>query len=131
MDTSGSCGSMTTLKSRSTGKEWNHMAGTSTDYPGLIRLFGKPIPEAIDRQVKIPGFDQDRYSKGRVLMIGAGGLGSHIAPTLVRKGIGKLILLDHDTVAPSNLNRQRFYARDIGKRKVVALAENLLDECVV
>jgi molybdopterin/thiamine biosynthesis adenylyltransferase len=107
------------------------MAGTSTDYPGLIRLFGKPIPEAIDRQVKIPGFDQERYSKGRALMIGAGGLGSHIAPTLVRKGIGKVSLLDHDTVSPSNLNRQRFYERDIGDQKVGALARNLLEECVV
>jgi molybdopterin/thiamine biosynthesis adenylyltransferase len=84
----------------------------------------------MDRQKRIAGFDQERYSKASVLMIGAGGLGSHIAPTLLRKGIGKLTLLDHDTVAPSNLNRQRFYERDIGEDKVIALAQNLVDECI-
>lgn len=107
------------------------MAGISSVYPRLIRLFGKPISEATDRQVKIPGFDQERYSKGRMLVIGTGGLGSHILPTMVRKGVGKVILLDHDTVAPSNLNRQRFYEHDIGEFKVMALAQNLLGECIV
>ena len=69
--------------------------------PRLIRLFGKAIPEATDRQVKILGFDQGRFSMKRVLMFDAGGLGSHNAPTFIRKGIGKLILLHHDTVAPN------------------------------
>lgn len=106
------------------------MDATFIASPGLIRLRGKVVPEAIDRQAKIEGFDQERYSKAKILLIGAGGLGSHIAPTLVRKGIGKVIMLDHDTVAPSNLNRQRFYQEDIGEAKVVALAQNLLAECI-
>jgi molybdopterin/thiamine biosynthesis adenylyltransferase len=42
--------------------------------------------------------------------IGVGGLISHVAPTLVRKGIGALVLLDDDVVEVSNLNRQRFYS---------------------
>jgi molybdopterin/thiamine biosynthesis adenylyltransferase len=65
-----------------------------------------------------------------VLCIGAGGLISHIAPTLVRKGIGAITLLDDDIVEPSNLNRQRFYMKDIGRNKAVALAENLQPECI-
>jgi molybdopterin/thiamine biosynthesis adenylyltransferase len=95
-----------------------------------IRLSGKAIPGAEDRQQKIPGWDQVAYSRARVFCIGAGGLISHIAPTLVRKGIGGIVLLDPDIVEPSNLNRQRFYTKDIGHNKALALAENLRPECI-
>ena len=95
-----------------------------------IRLRGKAVPGAEDRQRKITGFDQERYSKAGLLCIGAGGLISHIAPTLVRKGIGRITLLDDDVVEPSNLNRQRFYTKDIGRNKALALAENLERECI-
>jgi molybdopterin/thiamine biosynthesis adenylyltransferase len=95
-----------------------------------ISLRGKAIPGAEDRQRKIPGFDQEIFSHSRVLCIGAGGIISQIAPTLVRKGIGSITLLDPDIVEPSNLNRQRFYIKDIGKNKALALAENLQPECI-
>jgi len=95
-----------------------------------IRLRGKAIPGAEDRQRKIAGFDQERFSKSRILCIGAGGLISHIAPTLVRKGIGWITLLDDDVAEASNLNRQRFYTKDIGRNKALALAENLERECI-
>lgn len=95
-----------------------------------IRLRGKAIPGAEDRQRKIVGFEQEKFSKSSVLCIGGGGLISHIAPTLVRKGIGRITLLDDDVVEASNLNRQRFYTKDIGKNKALALAENLERECI-
>jgi len=95
-----------------------------------ISLRGKAIPEAEDRQRKIPGFDQEIFSNSSVLCVGAGGIISQIAPTLVRKGIGRVTLLDDDIVEASNLNRQRFYIKDIGKNKAVALAENLQPECI-
>src|SRR5580700_4174195 len=95
-----------------------------------IELRGKRVPGAEDRQRKIPGFDQGRFSRSRVLCIGAGGIVSQIAPTLVRKGIGRIMLLDDDIVEPSNLNRQRFYIKDIGSNKAVALAQNLQPECI-
>lgn len=66
-----------------------------------------------------------------MLCIGAGGINSQIAPTLVRKGIGRITLLDDDTVEPSNLNRQRFYIKDVGENKAIALARNLQAECTV
>jgi molybdopterin-synthase adenylyltransferase len=91
---------------------------------------GNAVCGATDRQKRIAGFDQAMYSKSRVLCIGAGGLISHIAPTLVRKGIGALTVLDDDVVEASNLNRQRFYPKDIGHNKAYGLAENLLIECV-
>src|SRR5438445_7753326 len=94
-----------------------------------IRLKGMPIPGATDRHQSIPGFDQKRFSSSTVCCIGAGGLISHIAPTLVRKGIGRISFLDRDIVEPSNLNRQRFYPKDIGKNKAVALTLNLQREC--
>ena len=92
---------------------------------------GKAIPGAADRQKKIPGFDQGVFSKSHVLCIGAGGIISMIAPTLVRKGIGRVTLLDDDIVEETNLNRQRFYIKDVGQNKAVALAANLVPECIV
>jgi molybdopterin/thiamine biosynthesis adenylyltransferase len=95
-----------------------------------IELRGKKISGAEDRQQKIAGFDQKTYSQSHVLCIGAGGLISNIAPALVRKGIGGLTILDPDVVEVSNLNRQRFYLRDLGKNKAIALAKNLQMECI-
>jgi len=94
-----------------------------------IKFTGKAVPGAFERQTKIAGFDQAVFFKSSVLCIGAGGLVSHIAPTLVRKGIGSITLLDGDVVEESNLNRQRFYQKDVGKFKAPALAENLRGEC--
>jgi molybdopterin/thiamine biosynthesis adenylyltransferase len=95
----------------------------------MLTLIGKPIPGALDRHVSVPGFDQDRLSSAHVLCVGAGGLISHIAPTLVRKGVGALTVLDDDEVDASNLNRQLFYIDDIGKNKALAFVENLQREC--
>jgi molybdopterin/thiamine biosynthesis adenylyltransferase len=98
--------------------------------PTSLELRGVPIPEATDRQQRIPGFDQEVFSRSRVVCIGAGGIISQIAPTLVRKGIGGIALLDDDVVEASNLNRQRFYIKDVGKNKAIALAQNLQQECI-
>lgn len=95
-----------------------------------IRLCGEAIPGAEDRQSKIPGFDQKVFSKSSALCVGAGGIISQIAPTLVRKGIGRITLLDNDIVEASNLNRQRFYIKDVGRNKALALARNLRRECI-
>lgn len=101
-----------------------------TGSPTSFELHGKKIPGAEDRQQKIPGFDQKIYSQSHVLCIGAGGLISNIAPALVRKGIGGLTILDPDIVEVSNLNRQRFYRRDLRRNKAIALAKNLQPECI-
>jgi len=79
-----------------------------TDSRTSIKLRGKTVPGAEDRQMTIPGFDQAVFSKTCVLCIEAGGINSQIAPTLVRKGVGRITLLDDDIVEASNLNRQRF-----------------------
>src|SRR5258708_22674780 len=126
----GSSGWTRTLRSRSMGKELKIMHPVFTVSPTSISLRGKAIPGAEDRQRKIPGFDQEVFSKSGVLCIGAGGIISQIAPTLVRKGIGRITLIDDDIVEASNLNRQRFYIKDCGSNNAVALAENLQAECI-
>ena len=63
--------------------------------------------------------------KAVIGIAGCGGLGSNIAVSLVRTGIGKLIVADFDKIEPSNLNRQQFFADQIGMPKVIALLENL------
>jgi len=96
-----------------------------------INLRGRVIPGAHDRQKRILGFDQAVFSRSSILCIGAGGIASQIAPTLVRKGVGHITLLDDDMVESTNLNRQRFYIKDIGQNKALALASNLQPECIV
>ncbi len=48
----------------------------------------------------------------------------------MRKGIGRIVLVDPDIVEVSNLNRQQFYIKDVGENKAVALARNLQQECI-
>jgi len=57
---------------------------------------------------------------------GAGGLGSNVAVSLARAGVGRLVIADLDRVEPSNLNRQQYFVDQVGERKVEALRENLL-----
>jgi sulfur carrier protein ThiS adenylyltransferase len=64
-------------------------------------------------------------SKSVVGIAGAGGIGSNVAVTLARLGMGKLIIADFDIIEPSDLNRQQYFIEQIGKPKVEALVENL------
>ena len=66
-----------------------------------------------------------RFSAASVAVCGLGGLGSHIADFLARAGVGRLILIDFDKVDVSNLHRQQYKARQVGRYKTEAMAENL------
>jgi adenylyltransferase/sulfurtransferase len=71
----------------------------------------------------VQGFD---ISKNSAVVIGCGGLGTNVSVHLAGAGIGRLLLIDYDTVEERNLNRQFFYTKDdIGKEKCVLLAERL------
>lgn len=107
------------------------MRPTFTASHESVSLRGHAVAGAEDRQRLIPGFDQERFSRSRVLCVGAGGIVSMTAPTLARKGIGGITLFDDDVVEPSNLNRQRFYIKDVGRNKATALAANLVPECII
>ena len=56
---------------------------------------------------------------------GLGGLGSNVAISLARTGVGKLIVADFDKVEASNLNRQQYFVDQIGRSKVECMIENL------
>lgn len=65
------------------------------------------------------------FTAATVAVCGLGGLGSNIAVSLARAGIGKLILIDFDRVDVSNLHRQQYKAAQVGIYKTDALSENL------
>ena len=67
----------------------------------------------------------ENLKKGKVAILGLGGLGSNIAISLARIGVGELILVDYDVVEPSNLNRQQYFIEDIGKFKTEAMKNHL------
>jgi adenylyltransferase/sulfurtransferase len=69
---------------------------------------------------------QEVLSTKHVVVIGAGGLGSNCANLLVRMGIGRLTIVDFDTVDITNLHRTSLYTEeDIGKLKTVVLQDKL------
>lgn len=68
---------------------------------------------------------QSKFSNASVAICGLGGLGSNIAISLARAGVGKLALIDFDRVDISNLNRQQYFVSQLGMYKTDALKENL------
>lgn len=81
------------------------------------------------RQVRFPSIGvsgQERLGSARVLLVGVGALGSALAETLVRSGVGRMWLVDRDVVELSNLQRQTLYAEcDVGAPKAHAAAARL------
>lgn len=71
---------------------------------------------------------QKKLEESRVLVVGAGGLGSPICLYLAAAGIGTIGIADFDTVDISNLQRQVLYREsDVGRPKAAAAAERLLE----
>lgn len=68
---------------------------------------------------------QAKFTGSTAAICGLGGLGSNIAVSLARAGIGRLILIDFDKVDISNLQRQQYQADQIGLYKTEALTETL------
>ncbi|WP_214325423.1 HesA/MoeB/ThiF family protein [Nonomuraea sediminis] len=68
---------------------------------------------------------QLRLKRARVLVLGLGGVGTHAARALAATGVGTLHCADPDVVEPSNLNRQLYGERDVGRGKAEATVEAL------
>ena len=68
---------------------------------------------------------QKKFDAATIAVCGLGGLGSNIAISLARAGIGRLILIDFDRVDITNLHRQQYRADQIGIYKTDALSEIL------
>lgn len=71
-----------------------------------------------------------RLRASRVAVFGVGGVGGFAAEALARSGVGALDLIDHDTVSPSNINRQIIALHStVGRKKVEVMAERIADIC--
>ena len=92
-------------------------------------MFRKADLDRYARQIILPGVGasgQARLAAARVLVVGAGGLGAPVLLYLAAAGVGALGVVDDDTVALSNLQRQVLYGvNDLGRPKVAAAAERL------
>ncbi|MEG0615083.1 MAG: tRNA threonylcarbamoyladenosine dehydratase, partial [Oscillospiraceae bacterium] len=76
-----------------------------------------------------------KLSSASVIVFGVGGVGSYCVESLVRSGIGKIVLVDNDTVSLTNINRQLIAThKTVGKLKVDVAKERILEinpTCVV
>ena len=67
----------------------------------------------------------EKVKVAKVAIAGLGGLGSNIAVSLARTGVGHLHLIDFDIVEPSNLNRQQYKIKHLGLHKTEALKSEI------
>jgi adenylyltransferase/sulfurtransferase len=88
-------------------------------------------PDRYSRQVRFPGIGpegQERIRASKVVLVGCGALGTHLADHLVRGGVGELVVVDRDYVEPSNLQRQVLFDEEdaaAGLPKAIAAARKL------
>ncbi len=65
-----------------------------------------------------------------VAVFGVGGVGSHAIEALARCGVGRLVLIDNDTVSLTNINRQSIALHStIGRHKTLVMKEKIRDIC--
>ncbi|MEQ1689339.1 MAG: molybdopterin-synthase adenylyltransferase MoeB [Sphingopyxis sp.] len=88
--------------------------------------------EELDRYARhivlphIGGGGQAKIKAARILIIGAGGIGSAVIPALAASGVGMMRIVDDDVVSLSNLQRQTLFATsDVGRPKVAVAAERI------
>jgi adenylyltransferase/sulfurtransferase len=85
--------------------------------------------ERYDRQIIIRGLGeagQEKLKRAKIVIVGAGGLGSPISIYLAAAGVGTMRIIDHGSVELSNLNRQILHwDEDIGRKKAISAAEKL------
>jgi len=108
--------------------------GDPVTLPPLVEpaeSLSKAEVERYSRHLIIPDVGmtgQKRMKNAKVLVVGAGGLGSPALLYLAAAGVGTLGILDFDTVDESNLQRQVIHGQsDIGKSKAVSAAESIAE----
>lgn len=89
-----------------------------------------------ERTIRVIGQNNfDKIQDKCVMLFGLGGVGGYIAEALVRSGIKHLILVDHDLISESNLNRQILALHsNLGQKKIDVAKQRLLDirpDCMI
>lgn len=70
----------------------------------------------------------DKIKHATVMVFGVGGVGSHCIEALARSGVGKLVLIDNDTVSLTNINRQSIaFHSTVGEYKTKVMKERIAD----
>ncbi len=87
------------------------------------------MDERFEREALLIGDDAvEILASSCVALFGVGGVGSYVAEALARSGVGKIVLIDNDTVSRTNINRQLCALEStVGKSKVSVVAARLKD----
>jgi sulfur carrier protein ThiS adenylyltransferase len=93
----------------------------------LIKKGEQPTDKEMNKTLaNRQGREYQKILAGSVIgIMGLGGLGSAVAVSLVKIGVGKLVISDYDVVELSNIHRQHYFIDQIGLNKTVALKNNL------
>lgn len=73
--------------------------------------------DVFDRQKRIQGWNQDKVSNAKVLVVGAGALGNEVVKLLLQLGVRFITVVDHDNVVKANLNRCIFFTEKDAEEK--------------
>ena len=85
-------------------------------------------PQFERTRILLTATEMTRLSQAHVLVAGLGGVGSYCAEALARAGVGRLTLVDHDMVAPSNINRQLpAVLSTVGQSKAELMRTRIID----
>lgn len=95
---------------------------------GRIRVISESGEGRYGRQELVPWWDQEKLSNSRVLVVGAGAIGNEVLKTLALVGVGTILVIDMDTISPSNLSRTvLFREEDVGKPKASTAAARAME----
>jgi molybdopterin/thiamine biosynthesis adenylyltransferase/ubiquitin-protein ligase len=117
------------------GEEKAHLLIGDANEWELLWLYGKPsdrkvIPYTTVRvpieMQRVPDVFQT-LSEGQVAIVGCGSVGSKIAASLCRSGVGKFLLVDEDVFFPGNVVRNELDLMDVGAHKSYALRDRLFE----
>ena len=94
---------------------------------GALLCYNSNMEKATDRLEILIGADGlEKLAAAKVTIVGLGGVGGQAAEAVARSFVGKIVLIDGDKVAPSNLNRQIFATeKTVGREKAVVAAERI------